>query len=120
MHSNDAQMLVLTVLAGGPRHGYAINAAIEELTGARLGPGSLYGALSRLEARGLVQADDQPAPDGAAPDPRPGPSPSPNQRQDRQRTVRITDAGRQALRVELEQMARVSRAGLRALGIAPG
>ncbi len=50
MHSADAQMLVLTVLADGPRHGYAINTAIEELTGRKLGPGSLYGALSRLEA----------------------------------------------------------------------
>ncbi|WP_055705608.1 PadR family transcriptional regulator, partial [Streptomyces puniciscabiei] len=59
MHSNDAQMLVLTVLADGPRHGYAINTAIEELTGRRLGPGSLYGALSRLEGRGLIQPADE-------------------------------------------------------------
>ena len=55
MHSNDAQMLVLTVLADGPLHGYAINTAIEELTGRKLGPGSLYGALSRLEARELIR-----------------------------------------------------------------
>ena len=55
MHSADAQMLVLTVLADGPRHGYAINTAIEELTGRKLGPGSLYGALSRLEARKLAR-----------------------------------------------------------------
>src|SRR4051794_8744537 len=110
MHSNDAQMLVLTVLADGPRHGYAINTAIEALTGSRLGPGSLYGALSRLEARGLVRADDEATHDDPAPS---------HRRQERQRTVRITDAGRDALRVELEQMARVSQAGLRALGIAP-
>ena len=99
MHSNDAQMLVLTALAEGPRHGYAINTAIEELTGRKLGPGSLYGALTRLEARGLIQpvADDE----------------------DRHRTVGITPAGRKALRAELEQMARVSQAGLRALGISP-
>lgn len=99
MHSNDAQMLVLTVLADGPRHGYAINAAIGELTGGKLGPGSLYGALSRLEAHGLIEAADEAA--------------------ERHRTVRITDAGRATLRAELEQMARVSQAGLRALGIAP-
>jgi hypothetical protein len=55
MYSNDAQILVLTVLAGGPRHGYTINADIEDLTGRKLGPGSLYGALARLEARGLVR-----------------------------------------------------------------
>src|SRR6185436_14475095 len=100
MFSNDAQMLVLTVLADGPRHGYAINTAIEELTGRRLGPGSLYGALTRLEARGLIA----PADGAAAPE-------------DRHRTVQITDAGRTTLRAELEQLARVARAGLRALGV---
>ena len=100
MHSNDAQMLVLTVLAGGPLHGYAINTAIEGLTGRRLGPGSLYGALSRLEARELIRAVDQAA-------------------TDRHRTLAITDAGRNQLGAELQQMARVSAAGLRALGVAP-
>ncbi len=102
MHSADAQMLVLTVLADGPRHGYAINTAIEELTGRKLGPGSLYGALSRLEARKLARPAD-PAGEAA----------------DRHRTMQITDAGRAALRAELEQMARVSQAGLRALGTTP-
>lgn len=98
MHSNDAQMLVLTVLASGPLHGYAINTAIEELTGHRLGPGSLYGALSRLEARGLVEPDADESGRG--------------------RTVRLTEAGRSTLRAELEQMAHVSTAGLRSLGVA--
>lgn len=101
MHGNDAQMLVLTVLAGGPLHGYAINTAIEELTGARLGPGSLYGALARLEARALIEPVDEPS--GA---------------RGKQRTVQITAAGCHSLRAELEQMARVSRAGLHALGVA--
>ena len=100
MHSNDAQMLVLTVLADGQRHGYAINTEIEALTGHRLRPGSLYGALARLEARSLIE-------------------PATADGDDRQRTVRITDAGRQTLRAELEQMARVAQAGLRALGSAP-
>jgi DNA-binding PadR family transcriptional regulator len=102
MHSNDAQMLVLTVLADGPLHGYAINTAIEELTGRKLGPGSLYGALSRLEARELIQPADQAA-----------------EAQERHRTMQITDAGRDRLRTELQQMARISSAGLRALGITP-
>jgi DNA-binding PadR family transcriptional regulator len=99
MRSNDAQMLVLTVLARGPQHGYAINTAIEALTGSRLRPGSLYGALARLESHGLVEP--------ASPD------------TEERRTVRLTDAGRSALRAELEQMARVVHAGLRALGPAP-
>jgi DNA-binding PadR family transcriptional regulator len=102
MHSNDAQMLVLTVLAERPLHGYAINTAIEELTGRKLGPGSLYGALSRLEARELIR------PAGEAAEAR-----------ERHRTMQITDTGRDTLRAELEQMARVSRTGLRALGITP-
>jgi|tagenome__1003787_1003787.scaffolds.fasta_scaffold19118119_2 DNA-binding PadR family transcriptional regulator len=105
MHSTDAQMLILTVLANGPRHGYAVNTGIGALTGRKLGPGSLYGALARLEARGLIRAVDETG-DGA---------PAPQ----RHRTVQITDAGRDTLRAELEQMARVSEAGLRALGIAP-
>jgi DNA-binding PadR family transcriptional regulator len=98
MHSNDAQLLVLTVLADSEKHGYAINTAIKELTGARLGPGSLYGALARLEARQLIESSAEPV-----------------DAKDRQRIVRITEAGREALRAELEQMARVAQAGLRAL-----
>src|SRR5690348_9547976 len=39
MHSKDAQMLVLTVLAEGPMHGYAINTAIEAGAGERLDGG---------------------------------------------------------------------------------
>ncbi|HEX7164906.1 MAG TPA: helix-turn-helix transcriptional regulator [Trebonia sp.] len=99
MHGNDAQLLVLTVLAKGPLHGYAINTAIEELAGTRLGPGSLYGALARLEARALIE-----------------PTREAGDVQDKNRTMRITAAGREALRAQLEQLARVSRAGLRALG----
>ncbi len=102
MHSNDAQMLVLTVIADGPLHGYAINTAIEELTGRKLGPGSLYGALSRLEARELIRPANEAA-----------------EERERHRTVQITSAGRDALRAELQQMARVSAAGLRALGVSP-
>lgn len=101
MHTNDAQMLVLTVLADGPLHGYAINAAIEDLTGRKLGPGSLYGALARLEARDLIQPADDAGASG-----------------ERHRTMRITDTGREQLLGELQQMARVAAAGLRALGIA--
>jgi DNA-binding PadR family transcriptional regulator len=58
MQINDAQILVLSALAEGPMHGYAINTVIEQLTGQRLGPGSLYGALTRLEAKGLVEPLD--------------------------------------------------------------
>ncbi|MCX4751562.1 PadR family transcriptional regulator [Kitasatospora sp. NBC_01287] len=98
MQANDAQTLVLCALADGPLHGYAINAAIEELTGERLGPGSLYGALARLESKQLIEPLDG---------------------QGRQRPVRLTPVGREVLERELRTMARVANAGLRSLGVNP-
>src|ERR1700678_920888 len=47
-------LLVLTSLADGPRHGYAIMTNIAAFSGVRMEPGTLYGALSRLERRGWV------------------------------------------------------------------
>ncbi len=94
----DAQLLVLTALADGPLHGYAINTAIEQMTGQRLGPGSLYGALTRLESRGLIEPTDG---------------------EGRQRPVRLTEDGSAALATELQTLAKVAARGLRSLGLAP-
>lgn len=98
MQANDAQTLVLCALADGPLHGYAINVAIEELAGERLGPGSLYGALARLESKRLIEPLDG---------------------QGRQRPVQLTSLGREVLERELRAMARVANAGLRRLGVHP-
>ncbi|MDW6060021.1 methyltransferase domain-containing protein [Streptomyces sp. FXJ1.4098] len=87
MRTNDAQMLVLCTLADGPLHGYAINAAIEKLSGERLGPGSLYGALTRLEDKELIE---------------------PLAGEGRQRPVRLTAKGREVLERELRSMAEVT------------
>ncbi|WP_413101004.1 methyltransferase domain-containing protein [Streptomyces sp. Inha503] len=87
MRTNDAQMLVLCALTDGPLHGYAINAAIEQVSGHRLGPGSLYGALARLEAKQLVK---------------------PLEGKGRQRPFRLTPAGRELLEREAHSMARLS------------
>jgi DNA-binding PadR family transcriptional regulator len=46
--------LILTSLADGPKHGYAIQQDIARLSGRRLGPGSLYGAIARLEGAGHI------------------------------------------------------------------
>lgn len=54
--SNDPPILILTSLADGEKHGYALLQDIEEFAGVRLGPGTLYGAISRLEERGLIEA----------------------------------------------------------------
>jgi DNA-binding PadR family transcriptional regulator len=48
-------LLVLTSLADGPKHGYAIMTDIAAFSGVRMEPGTLYGVLSRLERRGWVR-----------------------------------------------------------------
>lgn len=52
---NDPPILILTSLASGPKHGYALMQDIEAFADIRLGPGSLYGAIGRLEERGLIE-----------------------------------------------------------------
>ncbi len=88
---------MLTSLAEGPKHGYAITQDVEQFAGVRLGPGTLYGALSRLEERGLIEA--LPA-------------------EDRRRPYRLTAAGTAALAAELHELARVARSGLDRLRVA--
>jgi DNA-binding PadR family transcriptional regulator len=77
---NDPPILILTSLASGPKHGYALMQDIEGFAGVRLGPGSLYGAISRLEERGLIE------PLGAV---------------SRTRPYQLTSAGRDALEATL-------------------
>jgi DNA-binding PadR family transcriptional regulator len=95
--STDPGLLVLTSLAGGPKHGYAITVDVEQVAGVRLGPGTLYGALSRLEGRGLIEA--LPA-------------------DDRRRPYRLTADGRSALEAELRTLEAVARRGLDRLRVA--
>src|SRR5258705_13658301 len=90
----DPAVLILSSLAGGDRHGWALIKDIEEFADVVLGPGTLYGALSRLEERGLVEA--LPA-------------------QDRRRPYRLTQAGAQALRAYLSHVRMVADRGLRRL-----
>ena len=87
----DRGLLILTSLADGDKHGYALMQDIEQFAGVRLGPGSLYGALARLEDEGLVEA-----------------LPS----DDRRRPYRITPTGSQVLKAELSAQAAISRIGL--------
>ena len=90
----EPNVLILASLSGGPKHGYALIKDIEEMAGTKLGPGTLYGALSRLVQAGLVEA--LPA-------------------QDRRRPYRITPAGAAAARAYLLQVQRVAVAGLKRL-----
>jgi DNA-binding PadR family transcriptional regulator len=87
--------MILTSLAGGPKHGYAIMEDIEEMSGIRFGPGTLYGALSRLEELGLIEALSS---------------------EDRRIPYRLTPIGRLAIRLNLTATRRFVEAGLRRLG----
>src|SRR4051794_4601543 len=82
--------LVLLSLSDGPKHGYAITADVLEQTGVRLGPGTLYGALTKLEERGLV---------------------APLPESDRRRPYEMTEAGRAALAEHLATWTRVVETG---------
>ena len=54
--AGDPQILIMTSLASGPKHGYALIQDIEAFARVRLGAGTLYGAIGRLEERGLIEA----------------------------------------------------------------
>ncbi|MGA3352260.1 MAG: helix-turn-helix transcriptional regulator [Acidimicrobiales bacterium] len=94
--AGDASVLLLTSLADGPKHGYGLLLDIKEFAGLQLGPGTLYGALDRLEGLGLIEA--LPA-------------------EDRRRPYRITSAGAVALRDHLDSLERVSAVGRLRLGL---
>ena len=51
----DPTLLVLASLSEGEKHGYAMMEDIQRLAGVRLGPGTLYGAITRMEERGWIK-----------------------------------------------------------------
>jgi DNA-binding PadR family transcriptional regulator len=57
---NDPTLLILTSLASGEKHGYALLQDIEQFAGVTLGPGTLYGAIARLEERGMIEPMQEP------------------------------------------------------------
>src|SRR5262249_4055583 len=87
--AGDASVLILTSLADGSKHGYALIQDIKGFAGLQLGPGTLYGALDRLERMGLIEA--LPA-------------------EDRRQPYRITAAGGGAVRAHLRATRRGPRA----------
>lgn len=81
-------LLILGALLDGPKHGYAITEDVEATAGVHLGPGTLYGALSKLEQRGLIE---------------------PVASSDRRRPYAITDDGRAAVEEHIAMWERVVR-----------
>ncbi len=90
----DPAVLILTSLANGEKHGYALIKDIEAFAGVTLGPGTLYGALARLEERGLIEALEA---------------------DDRRRPYRLTSRGAVAVRAYLSHAQQVAKTGLRRL-----
>jgi DNA-binding PadR family transcriptional regulator len=91
---SEPALLILISLADGAKHGYAMTEDIAEVSGERLGPGTLYGALARLETRGFIE---------------------PLQRSDRRNPYRLTTLGAKALRTRLAALEAVTRVGQRRL-----
>jgi len=86
--------LILSSLAEGPKHGYALTKDIERFAEVRLAPGTLYEALSRLEGQGLIESVES---------------------DDRRRPYRLTAVGADALRSHLASQRRIADLGLRRL-----
>jgi len=91
---NDPNLLVLASLAEGDKHGYAMMADIRGFAGVDLGPGTLYGAISRLEARDFIK---------------------PLTAEDRRQRYRLTPAGRRHLEVQVAAMEPIVQAASRRL-----
>ena len=94
---NDPSLLIMLSLAEGDKHGHALVGDIEAMAGVRLGPGTLYGAISRLEERGLIE---------------------PLAQEGRRRPYRLTGAGLAALAEAVEELRRLADAGERRLASA--
>ena len=94
---NDPGLLILTSLSSGPKHGHALLLDIDAFAGVRLGPGTLYGAITRLEERGLIEPLDA---------------------EDRRRPYRLTAAGTTALAESLAGMRRIVEAATTRLAAA--
>jgi DNA-binding PadR family transcriptional regulator len=93
-HFSDPPLLVLASLADGPKHGHAMTKNIEMMAGTKLSPGALYGAIARLEQRGLIE-----------------PLPA----EERRHPYKITESGLAFLRAKLDTISRFANAGLKKL-----
>jgi len=96
----EPSLLILISLSDGPKHGYAIMSDAEAVGGRRVGAGTLYAALARLESQGLIA----PLPDDGS----------------RRRPYRLTAEGAASLTSQLENLRHLADTGLDRLEGAPG
>ena len=88
----EPALLILVSLSAGPKHGYAIMDDSETVSGRRIGAGTLYAALARLER--LAMIEPLPADGG------------------RRRPYRLTGLGATTLKAQLEGMRTLADTGL--------
>ena len=91
---SDPTLLVLASLDDGDKHGYAMMTDIRDFAGVELGPGTLYGAITRLEREGFIKGLSSP---------------------DRRCPYRLTAAGRAHLEERIAALEPVVRVGTRRL-----
>ncbi|GHO48521.1 PadR family transcriptional regulator [Ktedonospora formicarum] len=91
---SDPSLLILSSLASGPKHGYAMIQDIEQFSGTRLEVGTLYGAIARLEKQGWIEALEV---------------------IERRRPYRLTGEGRAVLQQQLATLSKVVATGLQRL-----
>ena len=95
--NSDPILLVLASLAEGDKHGYAMMEDIERFSGLKLGPGTLYGAITRLEESGWI---------------------APVASEDRRQPYTLTALGRKSLENELATLNSIAKTALKRLKLA--
>jgi DNA-binding PadR family transcriptional regulator len=88
---NDPELLILASLADGEKHGYGMMLDIRQFAGVELGPGTLYGAITRLVEGGWIR---------------------PVESEDRRRPYCLTALGRTRLQEEMTRLDQVVRTAL--------
>ncbi|WP_163581466.1 PadR family transcriptional regulator [Gracilibacillus saliphilus] len=93
---SEPSLLILISLAEKNRHGYAIMEDIEQNYDIKLGPGTLYGAISRLEKAGYIRVLES---------------------ENRKKPYEMTETGRIYLSEQIKEMQKITTLGLKRLGL---
>ena len=92
-----AQVHIMTALADGEKHGYAVMREVEQMTDGEvtMGPGTLYGAVKRMLSAGLIEETEE--------------RPDPEIDDERRRYYRLTGFGARVLTAETARLERIVR-----------
>ncbi|MFB4159049.1 PadR family transcriptional regulator [Geomicrobium sp. JSM 1781026] len=93
---SEPSLLILISLAETNRHGYAIMEDIQQTYDIQLGPGTLYGAISRLEKAGYIRVIES---------------------EERKKPYTLTKAGSEHLTQQIEELQKITMLGSKRLGL---